>query len=51
MCAILFNLFCGQIKRYGPPLTLRWGTWLNNLRVFSVPQRSLSWRVHLAQWT
>jgi len=36
MCAILFNLFCGHIKRYGPPLTLRWGTCEDNLRVFSV---------------
>ena len=28
-----------------------WGTWLNNLGVFTLPQFSLSWRVHLAQWT
>jgi len=34
-----------------PPLPLRWGTCLDNLCIFSVPQRWLSWRVHLAQWT
>ena len=52
-CAIfcLICLFYDQIKRYGLPLTFRWGTWLDNLCVLSVPRRSLSWRVHLAQWT
>jgi len=30
---------------------LRWGNWLDNLCVFSVPRCSLSWRVHLAEWT
>ena len=48
-CFIL--LFCDQFRRYGPPLTLRCGIWLNNLCVFSVPRRSLSWRIHLAQRT
>jgi len=43
----LFYLFYDQIRRYGPPLTLSWGNWLYNLCVFSLPRRSLSWRVHL----
>jgi len=41
-------LFYDKIRRYDPPLTLRC---LNNLCAFSVSRRSLSWRVHLAQWT
>ena len=45
------SLFYDQIRRYGLPLTLRWGTCLDNLCVISVQRRSLSWRVHLAQWT
>jgi len=44
-------LFYDQIRRYGLPLTLRWGIWLNNLCAFSVTRRSLSWIVRLAQWT
>jgi len=48
---ILFMLCYNQIRRYAPHLTLRWGTWVYSLWVFSVPRRSLSWRVHLAQWT
>jgi len=44
-------LFCDQIRTYGSLLILRWGTCLDNLNVFSVPRRSLSWRVHLAEWT
>jgi len=43
-------LFYDKIKRYGPQLTLRCGTWPENLCVFSVSRRSLSWRAHLAQW-
>ena len=34
-------LLYDQIRRYGPPLTLHWGTWLDNLCVFSVPRCSL----------
>jgi len=30
-------LFYHQIRRHSPPLTLRWGIWLYNLCVFSVP--------------
>jgi len=44
-------LFYDCIRRYSSPLTLRWGTWLPYLYVFSVSRRSVSWRVHLAQWT
>ena len=47
----LFYLFYDQIRTYGPSLTLRWGTWLYNLGVFSVSWRSLSeqdiWRSEL----
>ena len=30
----LFYLFYDHIRRYGPPLTLRWGTWLYNFTRF-----------------
>ena len=45
--------FCMQILFFVLfiPLTLRWATCLDNFCVFYVPQYSLSWRVHLAQWT
>jgi len=38
---VLFVYFAIKL-RYGPLLTLRWGTCLDNLCVFLVPQRSLS---------
>jgi len=46
--SIVFVLFFA-IKLEGT--TLHWGIWLYNLTFFMVPQRSLSWTVHLAQWT
>jgi len=49
--ALLIYLFPDQIRWYGPPLSLCWDTWLDNLCVFSVSRRSLSWRIHLSQWT
>jgi len=51
LCSFWFiYLFYDQIRRYGQPLTLR-GTLVWMTSVFSVPWRSLSSRVHLAQWT
>jgi len=35
-------LFYDEIRSYSPPLTFRWGTWLDSLCVFSVPRRSSS---------
>jgi len=43
--------FYDQIRRCGSPLTLRWGTCLEKLGIYSVPWHSLSWSVHLVQWT
>ena len=50
-CFCLIHIFSDQIRRYGPPLTLHWSICLVNICVFSMPWRSLSWRVHLAQRT
>ena len=44
-------LFYDQIRGHSPPLAHRCGTWPDNLSVFSVPLRSLSWKVHLVQRT
>jgi len=36
-CFCFIYLFYDQIRRYGPPLTFRWNTLLDNLCVFRCP--------------
>ena len=47
LCTIVVFVYFAIKLKYGPLLTLRWTTCVDNL-CFLVPRRSLSWRVHWA---